>query len=58
MFSLIASAASPWPNTTPVLVLVCETRAPLKDGRVIYGANEFIIDKKVCRYTLEVKKPS
>jgi hypothetical protein len=34
--------------------MVCEVRPANKDGRVTYGANEFVIEGKVCRYVLKV----
>ena len=52
MEHLFASYDIPWPNTETYLVLVCRDIKP-KDT---YGVNEFIYDKKICRWTIVVKK--
>ena len=56
MIDYLASAANPWPDTTPKLQLVCEVRQPDKQGRVMYGANEFVVDGKICRYVLKLSE--
>lgn len=50
---LLANANIPWPNTDSKIVLVCREIKP-KDT---YGANEFVKDGKICRWTLETIKP-
>ena len=55
---MLSSASQPWPNTATELVMVCETRAPDKNGKILYGANEFIYDKKICRWTIVMKGSS
>ena len=55
MIDLYASAANPWPKTTPTLEVVCRQEEPTKDGKAFYGANEFIVNGKICRWALVQK---
>ena len=50
---MLSSAAQPWPNTVVELVMVCEVRAPDKNGKILYGTNEFVYDKQICRWTIK-----
>ncbi len=56
MIDLHASAAAPWPNTVPTLEVVCRQVTPSKDGKTYYGANEFVVEGKICRYVLVLKE--
>jgi hypothetical protein len=57
MIDQFATAAQPWPGTELRIEKVCEVRPPDKRGRVLYGANEFVQDGKICRWLLTLPKP-